>query len=133
MSASGAARLLHADRVGPIARLLPRTDVVRGPQEWWHGTDGGACGAATRVAPEASVDASFCSQGRVERYRQLQGAVRSSAVLPALGGIEAWIVDDGGLSEEGQALPVGVARQYCGQLAASKTTVRCGGQRVGGQ
>src|SRR6266853_5165526 len=57
--------------------LLPWPDAVGGSQE--RRADGGAGGAAASRR-EASVDASFCGQGRVERCRIAGGrATRSAA------------------------------------------------------
>src|SRR5665213_4638222 len=60
------------------ARLLPRADAVGGSQK--RRADGGAGGAAASRR-ETSVDASFCSQGRVER----RGIAGSSARRGAAG------------------------------------------------
>ena len=70
-------------------------------------------GGAAASEREAPVDASFCGQGRLGDAALL-AAVRHE-VLPALGAIEAWIVDDAGYPKKGTH-SLGVARQYCGQL-----------------
>jgi SRSO17 transposase len=100
----------HADRVAPMhayctGLLLPGGRKSVEPM-------------AARLAP-ARVSAAhqsllhFVGQAPWDDAALLR-AVRA-AVLPAMGAIEAWIVDDTGFPKKGRH-SVGVARQYCGEL-----------------
>ena len=100
----------HADRVGPLR------DYCRGLM---------LSGERKSVEPMAAlveprrVSAKHQSLHHfVAKAEWSDAALLSSVrreVLPAIGEIEAWIVDDTGYPKKGKH-SVGVARQYCGQL-----------------
>ena len=108
---SGLAQTLgHADRVGPLG------DYCRGLM---------LSGERKSVEPMAALVAPRQASAKHQSLHhfvakaewsdtQMLSAVRE-AVLPSLGSIEAWIVDDTGYPKKGKH-SVGVARQYCGQL-----------------
>jgi SRSO17 transposase len=102
--------LEHADRVGPLG------DYCRGLM---------LSGDRKSVEPMAALVAPRKASAKHQSMHHfvakaewndaaLLGAVRTQ-VLPGLGAIEAWIVDDTGYPKKGKH-SVGVTRQYCGQL-----------------
>lgn len=102
--------LRHADRVGPLG------DYCRGPM-----LSGERKSVEPMVALIAPREASAKHQSlhhfvaKAEwSDAQMLAAVRR-AVLPAIGSLEAWIVDDTGYLKKGKH-SVGDARRYCGQL-----------------
>jgi SRSO17 transposase len=102
--------LLHADRVGPMH------DYCRGLM--LSGDRKSVEPMAALVAPQragAKHQSMHHFVAKAEWSDTVMLAAVQQAVLPALGGIEAWIVDDTGYPKKGKH-SVGVARQYCGQL-----------------
>ena len=100
----------HADRVGPLG------DYCRGLM---------LSGERKSVEPMAALVAPRGTSAKHQSLHHfvakaewndaaLLNAVRRE-VLPAIGAIEAWIVDDTGYPKKGKH-SVGVARQYCGQI-----------------
>ena len=102
--------LAHADRVGPMH------DYCRGLM--LSGDRKSVEPMAALVAPQRAGAKHQSMHHFVAKAEwsdaALLAAVRQE-VLPALGAIEAWIVDDTGYPKKGTH-SVGVARQYCGQL-----------------
>lgn len=100
----------HADRVGPLG------DYCRGLM--LSGDRKSVEPMAALVAPQRAGAKHQSMHHFVAKAEwsdaALLAAVRQE-VLPALGTIEAWIVDDTGYPKKGTH-SVGVARQYCGQL-----------------
>ncbi|MCC7083305.1 MAG: IS701 family transposase [Burkholderiales bacterium] len=100
----------HADRVGPLG------DYCRGLM--LSGERKSVEPMAALVAPRA-VSAKHQSLHHFIAKADWNDAALLSAVrrevLPGIGAIEAWIVDDTGYPKKGKH-SVGVARQYCGQL-----------------
>lgn len=100
----------HADRVGPLG------DYCRGlmlPGERKSVEPMAALVAPRRASAKHQSLHHFVAKAEWSDTQMLS-AVRQ-AVLPALGSIKAWIVDDTGYPKKGNH-SVGVARQYCGQL-----------------
>src|ERR671927_1501343 len=103
----------HADRRAPLRAyctglLLPGERKSVEPMA--ARVDPGRVGAAHQSLHHFVAKAAWDDDALLEAVR--------GYVLPALqerGPIRAWLVDDTGLPKKGK-LPVGVARQYCGQL-----------------
>ena len=102
--------LAHADRVGPMH------DYCRGLM--LSGDRKSVEPMAARVAPQRAGAKHQSMHHFVAKAEWSDAALLAAVrrqVLPALGTIEAWIVDDTGYPKKGKH-SVGVARQYCGQL-----------------
>ena len=100
----------HADRIGPLG------DYCRGLM--LSGQRKSVEPMAALVAPRQASAKHQSLHHFVAKAEWSDAALLSSVrreVLPALGAIEAWIVDDTGYPKKGRH-SVGVARQYCGQL-----------------
>jgi SRSO17 transposase len=100
----------HADRVGPLG------DYCRGLM--LSGDRKSVEPMAALVAPQRAGAKHQSMHHFVAKAEWSDAAALAAvrqAVLPALGAIEAWIVDDTGYPKKGTH-SVGVARQYCGQL-----------------
>ena len=106
----------HADRAKPLA------DYCQGlllPCERKSVEPMAAVTAPSRVAAQHQSLLHFVGEARWSDERVL-AKVREQ-VLPAIerhGPIEAWIIDDTGFAKKGRH-SVGVAHQYCGELAQS--------------
>jgi SRSO17 transposase len=105
-----AATLGHADRVGPM-RDYARGLMLSGERKSVEPM--AALVAPGEVSAKHQSLHHFVSKAEWSDAALLE-AVRSM-VIPAMGTIEAWIVDDTGYPKKGKH-SVGVARQYCGQL-----------------
>jgi SRSO17 transposase len=102
--------LAHADRVGPLG------DYCRGLM--LSGDRKSVEPMAALVAPQRASAKHQSMHHFVAKAEWSDAALLTAVrqeVLPALGPIEAWIVDDTGYPKKGTH-SVGVARQYCGQL-----------------
>jgi SRSO17 transposase len=100
----------HADRVGPLG------DYCRGLM--LSGKRKSVEPMAALVAPRRASAKHQSLHHFVAKAEWSDAALLSSVrreVLPVIGAIEAWIVDDTGYPKKGTH-SVGVARQYCGQL-----------------
>ena len=108
---SGLAKTLeHADRVGPLG------DYCRGLM--LSGDRKSVEPMAALVAPRRASAKHQSMHHFVAKAEWSDEALLSAVrrqVLPALGAVEAWIVDDTGYPKKGTH-SVGVARQYCGQV-----------------
>jgi SRSO17 transposase len=105
-----ASKLAHAGRVEPFAAYC-RGLILPGQRKSVEPM-------AARVRPERVSAAHQSLHHLVAKAAWSDGALLAAVreqVLPALGPITAWIVDDTGFPKKGNH-SVGVARQYCGQL-----------------
>ena len=105
-----ASTLAHADRKEPFSAYC-RGLILPGQRKSVEPM-------AARVRPEQISAAHQSLHHLVAKAAWLDDALLAAVraqVLPALGAITAWIVDDTGFAKRGKH-SVGVARQYCGAL-----------------